>query len=128
MIIAGNAVREGSDRELPGRFNSPDFPHSRILPVDDLGPLGHSHNPAAVDASGRVLRVTKRRYLEIACATAETMSEILEHVPYELTIVVHDSVKAEEIDVLLDLDDLIEVRERSCRFPIPRILVSGLCL
>ncbi|WP_262030489.1 hypothetical protein [Microvirga sp. Mcv34] len=65
---------------------------------------------AGFNVSGRVLGMRQRKYLEIALATSESLEAIPEDGACELTIVVREPAKCEDMRSSLNIGDLIEVR------------------
>ncbi|WP_262267144.1 MULTISPECIES: hypothetical protein [Microvirga] len=65
---------------------------------------------AGFNVGGRVLGMRQRKFLEIALATSENLRDIPEDGACELTIVVREPAKIEDMMSSLNIGDLIEVR------------------
>lgn len=65
---------------------------------------------AGFNVSGRILKLEHGRHLKIALATTESMDEIPDAGPCEMTVIVRDPVKCEDMMSSLNVGDLIEVR------------------
>jgi lysyl-tRNA synthetase class II len=65
---------------------------------------------AGFNVSGRILAMRQGKFLEISLATSEDLEEIPEDRECELTFVVREPEKCEDMMSSLNLGDLIEVR------------------
>ncbi|MBD2745865.1 hypothetical protein IC232_04050 [Microvirga sp. BT688] len=115
IAVSGNlarltdAVSAASDL-LPGKYQR--FDLDRLEEV--FGDLPKFR--AGFNLSGRVLEMKHGRNLRIAIATTEAMDEIPDAGACEMTVLVRDPAKCEDMMSLLNIGDLIEVRGKIVPF------------
>jgi lysyl-tRNA synthetase class II len=107
IAVVGNLSRLYEAANAANRFVFGDKPLEQRL--EEVWADLPKHR-AGFNIAGRVLAIREGKFLEISIATSETLTEIPDDGACEMTFLVREPAKCEDMRSSLDIGDLIEVR------------------